>query len=542
MKLRDLRIQLFLHAALRSLQEDSQQFTAQVSRRFMPTKMREKIASIAQHLPESAIRNTGAILADRPDLLSTQSNASLQTHARELWNRGDIDAALATLNPQSPLFTRLADEWALIADSTPLALEPFAIEPPQPQCSHRTSQLDVLHVLTNSLPYTQSGYTIRSHRLLSAQQSAGINLEAVTRIGYPVTIGNLKVPDVSTVDAVTYRRLLPTSLERMPRARTIQHASLLTSLALELKPTVLHTTTDYRNGLATEATAHYLDIPWVYEMRGQLEKSWVARQDPEYRQAAATSKRFFAWQSTETRLAQSADAVVVLSEIQRDELIARGVDSEKIKIMPNAFDWPEGVERISRVEARGLLGLPEADVWIGSISALVDYEGFDTLIRAISILRSRGINAKAAIVGDGVARPKLQALVRELDLHDHVFMPGRVSVNDSHTWYQALDLFAVPRKDTPVCRIITPIKPLEALACGTPVLVSDLPALQLAPSHGAGLAIEAERPEKWANAISTSMPSSSTYTKMAEAAGILASMQSWRSNALTSTTMYEEIS
>lgn len=542
MKPRDLRIRLFLHAALRALQEDSQQFAVQVSRRFMPAKMRETIASIAQRLPESTIRNTSAILADRPDLLNAQSDASLQTHARELWNRGDIDSALATLNPQSPLFTRLTDEWALIADNAPLTLEPSSIQLPQKQSSYKTSHIDVLHVLTNSLPYTQSGYTIRSHRLLSAQQTAGINLEAVTRIGYPVTIGNLKVPDKSTVDSVPYRRLLPTSLERMPRARTTQHASLLTSLALELRPTVLHTTTDYRNGLAVEAAAHYLDIPWVYEMRGQLEKSWVARQDSEYRQAAATSKRFFAWQSTETRLAQSADAVVVLSEIQREELIARGVDGEKIRTMPNAFDWPEDVQRISRKEARGLLGLPEADVWIGSISAVVDYEGFDTLIQAISILRAHGIDAKVAIVGDGVARPKLQALVRELELHNHVFMPGRVSVNDSHTWYQALDLFAVPRKDTPVCRIITPIKPLEALACGTPVLVSDLPALQLAPSHGAGLAIEAEKPEKWANAISTSMPGSTSYTKMTEAAGILASMQSWRSNALTSTMMYEEIS
>ena len=52
-------------------------------------------------------------------------------------------------------------------------------------------------------------------------------------------------------------------------------------------------------------------------------------------------------------------------------------------------------------------------------------------------------------------------------------------------WYQALDVFCVPRLDTPVCRLVTPIKPMTAMALGRPVVVSSLPALRELTTPGA---------------------------------------------------------
>lgn len=539
MSLRDYRFKLFASTAIGALREDPLQFSAQISRRFVPSRIRDGFAGVAERLPFASMRNAAGLLSDRPDLFETESAASVHASARMLWNQGDIDGALSQLPADHSLRTRLSDEWALLSKETRLRISTHSrIKATQTS----DSGLDVLHVLTNSLPFTQSGYTVRSHRLLKAQHAAGLRLEALTRIGYPVTIGNLKVPDQSIVHGIAYRRILPASLARMPRERVAQYACAIAESAYRRPPSVLHTTTDYRNGLAVEAAAQTLGIPWVYEMRGQLEKSWVARQDPQHRSSAESSPRFHAWRRLETSLAARADAVVVLSDIQREELVARGIEADKIRILPNAFDWPNDVARISRTEARGLLGLPEADVWVGSVSALVDYEGFDTIFHAVRLLRKQGIDARAAVVGDGVSRPRLVALARELGISEYVIMPGRVSVTESHVWYQALDLFVVPRRDTPVCRVITPLKPLEALACSTPVFVSDLPALQLAPSHEAGLALAPDAPEEWERAIAATMPGSSGYIRMAKAAAALASTQSWKANAERSIVMYREIS
>lgn len=482
----------------------------------------------------------GALLSDNPDLLRATTSASRHAYARKLWDRGEVEEALAALpSTNDILHKRLSEERGILEKRTPLEI---TTPLPRPQETQRQEQLDVLHFLTNSLPFTQSGYTVRSHRLLQAQTQAGIKLEAVTRLGYPVTTGSLRAPACSELDGIRYHRLLPTSLARMPHARLEQQAHHLSQLVSQLNPRVLHTTTDYHNGLTVHSVAKHHDLPWVYEMRGQLEKTWVARQDPQYRESAEKSERFRAWHECETHTASQASAVVVLSDIQKEELIERGIDESKIYILPNAFDWPDNVERIGRQEARGRLGLPEADVWIGSISAIIDYEGFDTLIKAVKNVRDMGVDARAAIVGDGISLAHLKRLRSELNLEEYVVLPGRVPIDKSHTWYQALDLFAVPRRDTPVCRIVTPIKPLEALACGTPILASDLPALSLAPSYGAGRGIEADNPEKWAKAILKTMPDSSAYTKMAEAALQLSYANTWDSNAQTSLKMYGDIS
>ena len=115
---------------------------------------------------------------------------------------------------------------------------------------------------------------------------------------------------------------------------------------------------------------------------------------------------------------------------------------------------------------------------MGSVSSLVGYEGFGVLLRAVARCRTRGVDVRCAVVGDGVSRPELVALAGELGLEKPVcVLPGRVDRATALDWYQALDVFCVPRLDTPVCRLVTPLKPMTAMALGRPVVASDLPAL-----------------------------------------------------------------
>lgn len=399
--------------------------------------------------------------------------------ARDLWSRGHLSAALSTLEgaPGSgALRARLRSQLAMMSPGFHLPrLSPSpgwtAPDPGEP--------LRVLHLLTSSLPHTQSGYTVRSHALLQAQSDAGIDVRAVTRIGYPVIIGRPSAQATDVVDAVTYRRLLPARTQAAPIARLAQMSRLLAREVEAFRPHLLHTTTNYVNALVAQAVARSFGLPWVYEMRGVLECTWVASRPVSQQAEALGSERFALLRAKEAEMARRANAVVVLSQVQAEDLAARGVEPGRITVVPNAVEQDVlEATRYSPADARQRLGLPPEGLWVGSVSSLVGYEGFDVLLRAVALCRARGDDVRCAVVGDGVSRPGLVALAGELGLEASVcVLPGRVERTRALDWYQALDVFCVPRLDTPVCRLVTPLKPMTAMALGRPVVVSDLPAL-----------------------------------------------------------------
>ena len=399
--------------------------------------------------------------------------------ARDLWSRGHLSAALSTLEAlpgSGALRARLRSQLAMMSPGFRL---PRLSPSPGWTTPDPGEPLRVLHLLTSSLPHTQSGYTVRSHALLQAQSDAGIDVRAVTRIGYPVIIGRPSAQGTDVVDAVTYRRLLPARTQAAPIARLAQMSHLLAREVEAFRPHLLHTTTNYVNALVTQAVARSFGLPWVYEMRGVLECTWVASRPVSQQAEALSSERFALLRAKEAEMARRADAVVVLSQVQAEDLAARGVEPSRITVVPNAVEQDVlEATRYSPAAARQRLGLPPEGLWVGSVSSLVGYEGFDVLLRAVALCRAREIDVRCAVVGDGVSRPRLVALAGELGLESSVcVLPGRVERATALDWYQALDVFCVPRLDTPVCRLVTPLKPMTAMALGRPVVVSDLPAL-----------------------------------------------------------------
>ncbi|WP_103064112.1 glycosyltransferase, partial [Actinomyces qiguomingii] len=404
----------------------------------------------------------------------------------------------------------------------------------------------VLHVLTNSFPRTQSGYAVRSHAVLRAQRAAGTQVRAVTRIGYPVTVGMVGAAREDVVDGIEYRRLLPTRLAPTPAARLVQMTRLLAREVEAFRPQVLHTTTNFQNALVTRAVARSYGLAWVYEMRGVLEQTWVASRPADQQAEALESERFRLLRAKETEMALAADAVVVLSQVQREDLIERGVPAERIRIISNAVDDAvlEAPE-VGAAQARAGLGLPRDGFWVGSVSSLVDYEGFDVLLEAVARCRANGVDVRCLLVGDGVSRPGLEAHAAELGLGPQVcVLPGRVPQDEALAWYQALDLFCVPRKDTPVCRSVTPIKPFTAMALGRPVLVSDLPALREVAARGEGAVFPAED----VVALATAMSTAAGHPRNAVASGqngtrpgVPAGLPTWSRNGGLYAALYEEL-
>lgn len=516
---------LAVTSATRMAREQPAHFTAQVSRRLGLHRSR-RLAAATEKLPEPYQGRARQWLG----LTATDAN---QSEAHELAALGQLSAAIASISSSRGFRSHLIGERDIL-QAPQLHLErltpPSAAARPHPAVT-------ALHYLTNSLPHTQSGYALRSQAVLKSQLAAGMRPWAVTRPGYPVTVGRLPRTDADVVDDITYERLLPWKLEPYGLRRLEQSAALLIAAARRVHPALLHTTTDFRNGLVVQAAAAELGLPWVYEVRGEPERTWLSRIPPALQAEAQHSEYYQLARSQEARVASQAGHVVALSEVSAQGLIARGVAPERITLVPNAVGENLLGRTYSRPDLRVRLGLPADAFLVGSVSAVVGYEGFDDLLRAVALLRSRGLNATAVIVGDGTAAPELQRLAAELRLSEHLIMPGRVPAADAWQWYAALDVFAVPRKDTLVCRSVTPIKPLAAQALGVPVVASDLPALREV-TGGVAVYHAPEDPEDLADAIQRAH---AQRKELAVTGREFAATRTWSANAAKYRELYEAL-
>lgn len=490
--------------ALRSVADDPLTFGIQLARRFpaarpalltlarsvraddrelLQTWLGGDLGATREQLGERANRGSFSRLAaevaqaaGRPELVVDDERVHPISRARAAWQLGEASSAISLLAAHAPgsrLHRALRAELALMTPNTRLRWSLDRDARPNASAS------GVLHLLTNSLPHTQSGYTVRSHEVLRAQREAGLSPTAMTRAGYPVIVGGLKAASVDVVDGIQYHRALPPRLASTPDGRLVQQADGLAQLAGHIRPAVLQTTTHYPNAVVVREVAEALGLPWAYEVRGMLEQTWVAGLDSDAaRERAAASERYRLTREREAELASAADAVFTLSGSMRDDLAARGVPLDRIELVPNGIDAAL-LERTppAAADAREALGLPRDGFWAGSTSSLVDYEGFDVLIEAVRIARANGTDVRLLLVGDGVARPSLESQAHAAGIAAVVIFTGRVPRDHVNAYRDAIDAFVVPRHDREVTRTVSPLKPVEAMASGRPLLVSALPPL-----------------------------------------------------------------
>ena len=330
----------------------------------------------------------------------------------------------------------------------------------------------ILHIVTDALPSTSAGYTIRTQEIALAQRAAGMDPHVATRIGFPVTAGAVDGRKTVTVDGVPYHRLLPWVMPgRLDRLQAA-HLRLAAGLTRRLEPAVLHAASNYANAVIALALRDATGLPAVYEVRGFWEDTWLSRHAGT---ELTSSDRYVRTRALETHCMAAADLVVTLGEAMRDEIVARGVPAERVVIAPNGVSeqFLEPLPAATGLRAR--LGLRPDEYVVGLVSSLVAHEGIGTLLRAVKILNDRGIRTRALIVGDGPERTALQRQAAGLGI-DAVFT-GRVPSSQVRVYHAALDVFVVPRTPDRVCQLVTPLKPVEAMASGLPVVVSSVRAL-----------------------------------------------------------------
>ncbi|WP_169332143.1 glycosyltransferase family 4 protein [Corynebacterium lubricantis] len=356
----------------------------------------------------------------------------------------------------------------------------------------------VLYLLTNSLPFTQSGYTQRSQNSLKALSRKGVAVRAVTRLAYPVLVGKLPKGRVQTVEGIEYSRMLSWQYPMSLQSRDDLAVQLLVDEGRKFRADLLHTTTDYKNAIVAARAAEILEIPWVYEVRGELENTWLSKRDEIDQELAERSEFYGMARSQEDSAMLSASHVIALSELSKRRIVERGISPERITVLPNAVDSEIIGRKFDREAIRSELELPEGQIF-GAVTSVVDYEGLDGLIFAAQKIQ----DAHCLIVGEGDSRPQLESLARELGISQRVIFAGRKPPEEIWKWYAALDVFAVPRKGLEVTKNVTPIKTLIAQALGVPIVASDLPALREI-TGGHATYVEADNWSELARAIEES--------------------------------------
>jgi glycosyltransferase involved in cell wall biosynthesis len=342
----------------------------------------------------------------------------------------------------------------------------------------------VLHMLKTSMPHRQSGYSMRSLYTLVGQRAAGLDAVAVTALDFPAVVGVTGAPAEEDVQGIRHLRL---QRDVVPNnqpwdAYLDDWATALAPILAQERPEIVHVhsgSRGYEAALVGLAVARATGLPLVYEVRGFFESLWTS--DTAWAEQSEVFRRRF---DTETRCMLAADAVVTLSESMRSEIVDRGVPADRVHVVPNGVETDTFVPTPRDLEIVKRLGL-EGRYVFGYVSNLDHYrEGHELLVEAAVRLRDRGVPATALIVGDGSRRETLEALVDELGARDVVVFTGKVPHDQVLDHYALYDVFVIPRVDERAARLVTPLKPFEAMAAGIPLVTSDLEALREVTGDG----------------------------------------------------------
>jgi len=397
----------------------------------------------------------------------------------------------------------------------------------------------ILHILDHSLPL-HSGYTFRTRAIMKAQQAAGLEVRGITGLRH------LKPgPEAEIVDGLPFHRTLvragevsggPAGLREWREGGALARA--IEKLCLEWRPDVLHAHSPALCGLAARRVSRKLGIPFVYEIRAFWEDAAVGNGT-----GRENSLKYRLTRSLENRVVGAADAVVTICEGLKQDLVARGFDAGKISLMPNGVDLALFGTPLPRDETLAEeLGIGTGPV-IGFVGSFYDYEGLDDLVAAMPALTAAQPDAKLLLVGGGPVDAALKAQVEASPARDAIVFTGRVPHGEVDRYYSLCDVMAYPRKANRLTDLVTPLKPLEAMAQGKIVAASDVGGHRELVTHGeTGILFPADDPAGCAAALADLLADRAHWDTLRDTARAhVEHSHDWARNALRYQVIYQTL-
>lgn len=400
----------------------------------------------------------------------------------------------------------------------------------------------ILHVLDHSLPI-HSGYTFRTRAILKAQEGLGMEVRGVTGQRHELDAPTASAPGaVEESDGLTFHRTsgTPSGPPVISEMREIKRLSdSIKSAAQDWKPDILHAHSPSLNGAAALQAARAIDVPVVYEIRAFWEDAAVGN-----RTGTEGSAKYRLTRSLETQIVQRADAVFTICQGLRDDLIARGISGGKIGVMPNGVDLSLFGDPPARDDALAReLGIASDAPVIGYIGSFYDYEGVDDLIAAMPILRERHPAAKLLLVGGGELDGEWRAAAAKLPDPSAVIFTGRVPHSEVERYYSLIDVLAYPRKASRLTDLVTPLKPLEAMAQRRLVAASNVGGHRELITHGqTGTLFDPDDPVACASALAGLLDMPEEWDAIRQrAATHVRTRHDWANNAQRYASVYQAL-
>jgi PEP-CTERM/exosortase A-associated glycosyltransferase len=368
---------------------------------------------------------------------------------------------------------------------------------------------------------------------MKAQMAAGFDVAAVTSVRHQQNLG----VDVDTVpmqeifdDLLFYRTM--GCVNGVSPLREWREIAMLNDrvdqVVGEFKPDILHAHSPALNGLAALRTAQASGLPLLYEIRAFWEDAAVGNGTGSQRSA-----RYWLTRQLENHVVTHADAVAVICEGLKNDLLNRGVaQNDKIMISPNGVDMHLFGDPVPRDKALAAqLGLGDGPI-IGFIGSFYDYEGLDDLVSAMPLLIERHPNAKLLMVGGGPMADALRQQSADSSVADAIHFAGRVPHEEVERYYSLIDILAYPRKSMRLTDLVTPLKPLEAMAQQRLVAASNVGGhRELIEDGVTGTLFAPDNPKACADALAKLLDDPSIWPeRRATARRYVAEKRNWQSN------------
>jgi glycogen synthase len=334
----------------------------------------------------------------------------------------------------------------------------------------------VLHVLDHSLPL-HSGYTFRTRAILKAQEAMGLEVRGITGLRHFA-----EGPDLEEAEGLAFHRTRgeaggPAGIREWREIGRL--ADAIVALAADWRPDILHAHSPALCGEAARQAARRLGLPLVYEIRAFWEDAAVGNGT-----GREGSLKYRLTRRLESHVVSEAQAVVTICQGLRTDLISRGVNPDKIAVMLNGVDLDLFGDPVPRDPALAAeLGLGDGPV-IGFIGSFYDYEGIDDLISAMPALVARVPDARLLLVGGGPCETALRQQAKASPAAQAIRFVGRVPHHEVERYYALTEIMAYPRKRSRLTDLVTPLKPLEAMAQGKLVAASDVGGHRELMVHG----------------------------------------------------------
>jgi PEP-CTERM/exosortase A-associated glycosyltransferase len=371
----------------------------------------------------------------------------------------------------------------------------------------------ILHVLDRSLP-TVAGYTTRSAAIVEHQAALGLSPRVVTG---PRQGGG----DPEVFRGVPHLRTEPPAgLGALHRAPVAREALEMTALGRRILAVyreapfdLIHAHSPVLCGLPAHLAARHLGLPSVYEIRAFWEDA--AEQQGRGRRGSA---RYTTIRALETKLCRSVDAVVTICDGLRRDLLARGLPEDRLHVVPNGVDTERFTPRPRDEALAAQLGFRGKTV-VAYLGTLFRFEGVPLLLAALGRLCDARDDVRGLVVGHGEAEVELREAVESLGLVGRVTILGKAPPEEVARYYALADVLCYPRARHRITELVTPLKPLEAMAMGKAVVASDVGGLrELVRDGETGLLFKADDPEALAGALGRAIGDLELRRKLGERA------------------------